>query len=876
MDRESFRRVREAFERLLELPAAEREQEFAKEFLDAPELREELRRMLEADSREDAFLVPPSENTLAERGAGTAASLSLVGRRLGPFVIERRIASGGMGAVYEARQENPARKVAIKTIRPEALSEASRKRFRREAMVLARLQHPAIAQILEAGIEEADGTELPWFAMELVQGATTITEYADRAGLDARGRIELFLQFCDAVAHGHQRGVLHRDLKPSNLLVDGEAHPKVIDFGIARIQDAEEEGALELTGRVGPIGTLLYMSPEQIEEGGAGQDVRSDVYSMGLVLFELLTGRHPFPVQGISITEIVRSFKERRPETVTVASKDFPRDLDWILQKALANEKERRYASMQEFAADLRRLLVDEPVDAVPMTRLYRARKFVRRHRAAVLAGCAVLLALILGLAGTYEGLLRARAAERLAVEERNRALTAMDFLVEVFSRANPAKGARDVRMVEGLDLVAKIFEKRFAKEKDLLAMLARMLGRTYLGLGSPKDAERYLEQSLALREELGGKDSVEAAKAAGDLVVLRLEQGRLDEAERLIATALPSLRKALGEKSAEVLSLRLREGDLLRLRGRRGRAVELLGAVVRDMDEVLGGTARPTLLAKSLLAGLYHESGKLDEAEPLYRAALAGFAERFGEEHPDTLSNQFNLAALLFSRGARNEATKMMRRVTEASIKTLGPTHRYTMRARSTLGAMLHLQRRLEEAAACYYAALEASLSLSKTSPDVQVLRSNIARLERERGRLDKAEPMLKELFAIRKETLGADHEKTLISQVELAEIALARKRTEEGLRLLTDGLAKAEAKGGGSGPVAYRFRYARGRAYLATGAFQDAERDLLRCEEIFVQADRRSSVRGRLLAPWALLRRLYLAWDKPEKAARFEGRAP
>ena len=884
MNPEDWAQIRAAFEALREVPIEDRARALAEDIEIEERLEPELMRLLEADAPADSFLTPPSDQTLEQRSPTSGDRLpdpdsSRLGSKIAGFELQRLIASGGMGAVYEAAQEVPRRQVAFKMIRGELVSPSMLQRFRHEVEVLARLQHPGIAQIFEAGVAEAEGQhkEQPWFAMELLEGAVSICDYAKAEGLTKEAKIRLFVQICDAVQHGHQRGVIHRDLKPANILIDAHGRPKVIDFGVARTTDLDRATMRGLTGEGELVGTLLYMSPEQVEKGAEHVDVRSDVYSLGIILFELLCGEHPFPIEGNSISEICKDFKDREVACPSSFDRTMPRDLDWIVQKALATEPDERYASPRDLALDLTRMLAHEPVLAGPPTASYRLKKFVRRHRVGVLATSLVALALLIGLVATSLALVRATRAEMLAehqrevaVEERNRALAAMDFLVEVFSRANPAKGAREVGMVEALDLVAKIFRTRFAKQPDIEALIARMLGQTYRGLGLAKEGEQYLTEALDMCTKQHGADHVETAKVMIDLIVLRLEQGKLDEAEQLIARALPVLSDELGRESREALTLRVQKGDLLRLRGKPQEAEATLRLVVADMSKALGNNARQTLLAKNLLAGMFHQRGNIKEAEPLYREAMAGLAISMSEDHPDTLSAKYNFAMLMFSRGKRAEGIRLMRPVEKTTARVLGGKHRYTMRARSSLGAMLHLEGKIAEALPYYYSALEAVPKLERTSPDVVALRSNIGRLELDLGNFDKAEPIIRDVWNIRRKK-GDAHPKALISHNEMADLELARGKPKKAEELYASGLRLVEAKYPAEHPLTYRFNLGLGKAKAALEDFEAAQKHLLRALEIFEAADKQSAVRGKLKNPKSVIAAMYEAWGKPGEAAKY-----
>ncbi|MBI1852831.1 MAG: serine/threonine protein kinase [Planctomycetes bacterium] len=337
---ERFARLEALFHEALEKPAAERAA-----FLDArcagdAGLRAEIDRWLRGhDAAGSLFLRPAAEEP---------ALPDLVGRQIGRYRIDRLIAAGGMGVVYEATQEAPHRTVAIKLLRRGLATASERRRFELEAEILARVRHPAVAQVLEAGTTQEGGVAVPWFALELVPGARPITDYANEKRLSVRERLLLFAEVCDAVAHGHANGIVHRDIKPGNVLVDSSGRPKVIDFGVARVFDSDLALGTRLTSESHVLGTLEYMSPEQCVGDSDGVDVRSDVYSLGVLLYELVCGTLPFALRDKSLGESLRIVREDPPRRPSSIRRELSGDLEAIVLKAIAKERERRYASANE------------------------------------------------------------------------------------------------------------------------------------------------------------------------------------------------------------------------------------------------------------------------------------------------------------------------------------------------------------------------------------------------------------------------------------------------------------------------------------------------------------------------------------------------
>ena len=390
LDDDSWRRVRALFDRAVDLPSEDRAALLRSE---SAEVRGEVERLIAADSSSSALL----ERGIRSRTVDDAAwEATLVpGRSVGPFRLVRAIGSGGMGLVFEAEEASPRRRVALKTVRAEFFTPELLRRFANEVQLLARLEHPGIARIYSSGTFERAGVECPYYTMELVEEARTILRFADEHALDVRARLELFLQACDAVEHGHRKGVIHRDLKPGNLLVDARGRVKVIDFGLARPEDPAAFGADPLQTRAGLVfGTLAYMSPEHVSGRPLEIDTRSDVHSLGCILCELVAGRPPHELYDVPIRTALERIEQADPDLPA----SLPRELAWIVRRAIERDPARRYPTAGGLAADVRRFLAGQPVEAAPPSRGYALASFARRHKGLLAAGLAVLAALLVGL----------------------------------------------------------------------------------------------------------------------------------------------------------------------------------------------------------------------------------------------------------------------------------------------------------------------------------------------------------------------------------------------------------------------------------------------------------------------------------------------
>ncbi len=404
---------------------------------DAPDLRARVEKLLAADARLHAEEATVCILTSPLVRSAAPAGVPALPARIGRYVIRGLLGEGGMGAVYEAEQDNPRRPVALKVIRPGLVSPAVLERFAREGQILARLHHPGIAQIYEAGVAE-DGR--PFFALEFIRGLP-LDEYARVHNLAVPARLELVARVCDAVQHAHEQGVIHRDLKPGNILVDESGQPRVLDFGVARATGIDLRTSADRTRTGQLIGTLGYMSPEQVAADPAALDARSDVYTLGVVLFELLAGRRPYVLEHLPLPEAARVIREKEPSRLGLIDARFRGDVETIVAKALEKDKSRRYPSAAEMAADLRHHLHQEPIRARPPSALYQLGKFVRRHKALVGGTVGVVAALVVGLIGTVLFAIRAERNARAALAQAYRArIAAATAALEIHDVADAAR----------------------------------------------------------------------------------------------------------------------------------------------------------------------------------------------------------------------------------------------------------------------------------------------------------------------------------------------------------------------------------------------------------------------------------------------------
>ena len=687
MNPERWREVEELFCALVELGPAERAGRL--EELADRALADEVRGLLERDQAGSSFHPPSGAPAI---GGEPVARPSTIG----PFRIERVLGSGGMGTVFLAEQEAPRRRVALKVLRAGLLAPALVERFRFEAEVLGRLDHPCIATVFASGTHTDDaggdaGGEVPWIAMEYVEGARDLLSFASERDLSLRARVELLVRVCDAVHHGHQRGVIHRDLKPSNLLVDRAGLPRVIDFGIARATDG---GSSTLPGDV--LGTLRTMSPEQVSGGGA-IDTRTDVYALGVVLYELVCGEAPYSLDGLSLGEAVERIRRApvRPPAPT------PLELRWILGAALAKEPEDRYPSAAALAADLSRWLAGEPVSVGEPGALYRARKFVARHRRAVALAAGALIVLVAGVVALELERREAVYAREETAREAGRTARSADFLRSVLGSLRPSVSGHKTDVEKVLGRATDGLAQHFAGEPDLEADARRTIAVALAGAASVAQAEEVLAPALDYAATLdpdgpqaelwlaiggahaqvlvAGGDHPAAIARADELLphaerVWRQDSLELFELRRVLATSLmydgrasragEVMERALAESESTIahddprrLALQL---DLVNVLSARGASQEAYELARRTRDAVHAITEKGDQLrfsAAERCAQTAARMGLVEEACEELGVALAIANEVFGDDHPFTFKLRANRAMALEGLGRVDEA---------------------------------------------------------------------------------------------------------------------------------------------------------------------------------------------------------------------------
>jgi len=591
--------------------------------------------------------------------------------RIGHYLIRRVIASGGMGTVYEAIQEQPRRTVAVKLMKRGVVSAESLRRFEFESQLLARLKHPGIAEVYEAGTHDDGSGPVPFFAMEYVANASPITVFARDKGLTIRERLDLFAHVCDAVHHGHQKGIIHRDLKPDNIIVSPEGRPKVIDFGVARAADSDLAFATLQTEYGQLVGTIQYMSPEQVSADPHDIDIRSDVYALGVVLYELLSGRLPYELKDTSPLEAARRIRDERPPNLSTTSRMLAGDLATITHKALAKDRERRYQSAGELAADLRRFLHHEPIAARPPTVMYQIKTFARRNKVLVGSAAALLAVLLAGAITSTTLYVRAEAQRAEAERQARRSLAAIGFVTDLVQSTNDWDIGREIRISSLLDRYSQKVGEAFPDDPEIEAAVRTALSESYV----------YLNDF----EKAGGSETY--MKAARE----HLER------------ALELRREALGERHPETLETVSSLADLLGDQGHQAERVRLCRAVLEARREQKGERDPGTIRAMTRLASALFDQGNLDEAMQLGRRARDLNAEILGSSHQSTRGCQLDLAQFARAKGEFTEAEQLCRGVIESRDPLLPAPPAEENDATQQLAATYIAQGKFPEAASLY-----------------------------------------------------------------------------------------------------------------------------------------------------------------------------
>ncbi len=843
----------------LEKPAVERAA-----FLDAAcgtdvELRARVERLLAAQPKVGGFLdapvatadLPAAGRTLTF-GSDGSATADLPGRAEhigailgGKYKLIEEIGEGGMGSVFMAQQTEPVKRaVAVKVIKAGMDSKAVLARFEAERQALAMMDHPNIARVLDAGTTESGR---PYFVMELVKGQP-ITQFCDERKLTPRQRLELFVPVCQAIQHAHQKGIIHRDIKPSNVLValyDDRPVPKVIDFGVAKATGQTLTDKTLMTGFGAVVGTPEYMSPEQANLNNLDIDTRSDVYSLGVLLYELLTGTTPVDRKSLgkaALLEVLRIVREVEAPRASVKlssidtlpsvaanrntepaklSKLLRGELDWVLLKALEKDRTRRYDTANGLASDIQRYLADEMVEARPPSKGYRIKKVLRRNKGTVLATTLVMLVLIVGVVGTSWGFIQARSQRDLVEAERQVAVLAAESERQAKLESEEKRReavAQKQRAEAGEKLAEERFEQLAGEKKKVEAQKKRVEEEKQIAFA----VRSFLQNKLLGQADL--RNQANSLLRAGELAMEAKENPTIRE---LLDRAAQELSPDRIERNfprqpfvqAEIL---FTVGDAYRGIGEYERAIELLQRSVEICRHLFGINHVNTLNSLSSLAAAYRQAGKLDQALPLLEEAFTHSKETLGLEDPGTLIRMDNLALGYQSKGQRNLALPLFEEAYRLQKQLFGVEDAATLATMNNLGEAYFAAGKRQEALPLLEEALKIRRAKFGTEhPATLVSMNNLAAAYQEIGKRALALPLLEETYKISKEKLGPDHPATLNRMNNLARVYQEDGKVDLATSLLEESLRIRKAKFGPEHPSVLSSMNNLAGAYQASGRY-------------------------------------------------------
>lgn len=743
------------------------------------------RRVLTLLEMQESQTVDMSGDTIVDHPTGD--HILEIGEWFGGFKIEGLLGRGAMGTVYLAEQQNPKRHVALKVMNAERMNETRLRRFDLETESLAKLKHPGIATIYESGRAEIGGRDFPYFAMEYVQGKE-LDQYSAALGL--RGRVELLTTVCQAIEHAHLRGVVHRDLKPANVVVDDDGRARVLDFGVAK---SAEQGA----GVKELVGTVPYMSPEQLRKD-TDIDLRTDVYALGVMIHEVLTGRLPNHLNGMTIDEAIGVVSV--PVRLDASGLDV--ELNAIVAKAMCPNRDARYGAASELSLDLRRYLQHEPVEAVGGGRLYRSRKFVGRNRGMVTLASFAVLVLVAGVVvasyqaaratkGWAQAETEQRATEAALVQvqaERERAVAVSSFMVDMLGSADPSSTLGvELTVQEVLDAAAMTIETDFGDYPNVHATVRMALSNTYLGLGNLEAALLHAQEMVRVStESLGDMDPM-TADAKQTLAGVLLEFGRFDEAQVLLDEAL----------------------------------------VVVDAQ----GDAVASAKIRSTMARIHHGAGRHDVSLEMWSSAETVLAEELGKNHKDTLIVMHNRGIALKDIGRLSESEAVMRGVADRRIESMGPDHPQTLVALDVLASVIQKQGRDQEASVILRDVLDRRRRvLGDEHFSTQLSEGNLAVTLIRLGQLDEAEVLTKHALAGHRARFGDGHSKTLILMGNLAYLLEDQGKVDEAAALYRETIEIRKTASGGGDPETWSPMNNLAMLLMNNGEAQEAE-------ELFVE---------------------------------------
>jgi serine/threonine protein kinase len=846
MDRQRWQRASRHLDRALELSPRERQACLEALRAEDPVSADDLEALLAEHELlcAEGFLdmaaaIPPPDAPM---------DMPLAGLAIGAYTLISPIGHGGMGTVWLAAR-NDGRfegRAALKLLNAALVGRAGEKRFTREGTILARLTHPHIGRLIDAGVTDAGQ---PYLVLEHIEGRH-IDRFCDEERLGIEARLRLFLDVQAAVAHAHASLIVHRDLKPSNVMVTADGQVKLLDFGIAKLLEDDEDGqstATVLTREGGPALTPRYAAPEQVTGGRI--TTATDVYALGVLLFELLSGQHPTAVHARSPAEFVKAVADTDPTrlwdavdeatgsdaatALAVQRATTPErlrrllcgDLDTIVGKALKRNPSERYTSVIEFADDLRRFLDDQPISARPDTVGYRAAKFAKRHRR-ILSFAAALVVVLIGVVGFYTA--RLKVERDRAQVQAEKASRISELLGGLLTGPDPYRNpdSKDPTVQNLLDVGAERVGRDLKGQPELQAEMFTLIGRTYQRMGLPAKAVPLLEQALTIGRQSLGPEHVRIAQSLNDLGVLRREGGDLAGAEPLLVESLAMRRKLLGPEHKDVAVTLVELARVFQDRGRDGEAESLAREALVIRRKIFGEEHRETATSKNELGRLLLRRGDIAGAEPLLRENVATTVRVLGADHPNAGMAKAGLASLLMAKGDLAGAEKLVRESLDVHRRVVGVTHPDYISTLNSVAVVVEAQGRLEEAQSLLEECLQlAAPQFQESHPRMLSYALNLARVRLERGDAAGTEAVLRRVLQERERIYPAGDPRIAQAQSLLGAALIASHRPDqaEPLMLAADTSLRAIPGPEGRERSANRARLAT--LYRASGRTRQAE---------------------------------------------------